>query len=171
MKLARREKYLVSAAASCIAVFFLFQFVVFPFFENKRRIEKGIKAKEKGLQEIVKLKAEYQAYQKGYRHIDQALAGREKGFTLFSFLEEAAGEAEVKAHIKYMRPSTSSGTGPYKESMVEMKLEAITLEQLVGYLYRIESPDNLVNIKRISIGENKKQKDYLDAILQVLTFQ
>ena len=171
MKLARREKYLVSAAACCIAIFFLLQLLVFPFFENRRRIQRGLKAKEKGLEEIVKLRDEYQTYQKGSQGIHQTLARRKKGFTLFSFLEEAAGKAEVKPHIKSMKPSVSSGTGPYKESMVEMKLEAITCQQLVGYLYRIESPDDLVNIKRISISQNKKGQGYLDAILQVLTFQ
>jgi hypothetical protein len=55
--------------------------------------------------------------------------------------------------------------------MVEMKLEGITLNQLVGYLYRIESAENIVSIKRISIQENKKESGYLDTILQVLTFQ
>jgi len=171
MRLARRERYLVSLAACCIAIFLVFQFLVFPFFENRRRIQRGLKAKEKGLEEIMKLKADYQAYQKGSQNIQQALAKRKEGFTLFSFLEKAAGEAEVKARIKYMKPSVSSGTGPYKESMVEMKLEVITLPQLVGYLYRIESPDDLVSIKRISISENKKEQGYLDAILQVITFQ
>jgi len=171
MRLARRERYLVSLAACCIAIFLVFQFLVFPFFENRRRIQRGLKAKEKGLEEIMKLKADYQAYQKGSQNIQQALAKRKEGFTLFSFLEKAAGEAEVKARIKYMKPSVSLGTGPYKESMVEMKLEVITLPQLVGYLYRIESPDDLVSIKRISISENKKEQGYLDAILQVITFQ
>jgi general secretion pathway protein M len=171
MKLARREKYLVSVAACCIAIFLVFQFLIFPFFENRRRIQRGLKAKEKGLEEIVKLRAEYQAHQKGSQGIQQTVARRKKGFTLFSFLEEAAGEAEVKARIKYMKPSISSGTGPYKESMVEMKLEAITLQQLVGYLYRIELPDELINIKRISISQNKKAPGYLDAIMQVITFQ
>ena len=70
-----------------------------------------------------------------------------------------------------MKPSNPQGTGPYKESMIEMKLEGITLNQLVGYLYRIESPENIIGIKRISIKENKKESGYLDAILQVLTFQ
>jgi len=171
MKLAKREKRLISVAACCVAIFLVFQFLIFPFFENRRRIQRGLKVKEKGLEEIVKLRGEYQAYQKGTQGIQQTIAGRHKGFTLFSFLEKAAGEAEVKAHIKSMKPSISSGTGPYKESMVEMKLEAITLQQLVGYLYRIESPDDIVNIKRISISQNKKAEGYLDAILQVVTFQ
>ena len=171
MRLAKRERYLVSVAACCMALFLVFQFLIFPFFENRRRIKRGLKAKEKGLEEIVKLRADYQAYQKGSQGIQQAIAMRKKGFTLFSFLEKAAGDAEVKARIKYMKPSVSSGTGPYKESMVEMKLEAITLEELVGYLYRIESPNDLVNIKRISVSQNKKEEGYLDSILQVITFQ
>jgi hypothetical protein len=61
-------------------------------------------------------------------------------------------------------------SGPFKESLVEMKLEKITLGQMVGYLKLIESPGKLVSIKRISIQTNKKETQYLDAILQVLTF-
>jgi general secretion pathway protein M len=171
MKLAKREKYLVSFAASAIALFLIFQFLIFPFFEERKRIQRGIRAREDGLKEMVKLGAEYQIHKKGFQGIKQILARREKGFTLFSFLEKAAGESELKGHIKYMKPSDSKGTGPYKESMVEMKLEGITLNQLVGYLYRIESPENIVSIKRISIQENKKESGYLDTILQVLTFQ
>ena len=171
MKLARREKYFVSAAVLFIAIFFLFQFFIFPFVEIRRRIQRGVRAREDGLQEMVRLSSEYHRYRKGSQGIKQILARRKKGFTLFSFLENKAGAAGVKTYIKYMKPSISKGPGPYKESLVEMKLEAITLQQLVGYLYRIEALDNVVSIKRISIKENKKKSGYLDAILQVLTFQ
>jgi general secretion pathway protein M len=171
MKLARREKYFVSAAALFIAIFFLLQFLIAPFFENRRRLQRGVRAKEDGLKQIVGLSSEYHRYQRGSQDIRKILARRKKGFTLFSFLEEAAGDAEVKAHIKYMKPSISSSPGPYKEALVEMKLEAISLQQLIGYLSKIESPDNVVSIKRISISENKKRSGYLDAILQVLTFR
>ena len=50
-----------------------------------------------------------------------------------------------------------------------MKLEGISLEQLVRYLYQIESPEHAVNIKRLSIKENKREAGALDATLQVLT--
>ena len=171
MKLARREKYLVSAAALFVAFFLLFEFLIVPFFETRRRVQRGVRAKEEGLEEIVRLSSDYQRYQKGSQDIKQILARRKKGFTLFSFLEEAAGNADVKDHIKSMKPSTSAAPGPYKESLVEIKLEAVTLKQLIGYLSRIESPDNVVSIKRISINENKRKSGYLDAILQVLTFR
>jgi general secretion pathway protein M len=171
MKLARREKYLISVAAFCIAIFFFLQFLIFPFFESKRRKATGLTSKEKAIQEMMRLKAEYQTYERGSDEIQQALVKRDKGFTLFSFLEEAAGKAEVKGNIKYMKPSATSESGPYKESMVEMKLEGVTLEQLMRYLYRVESPEDLVSIRRISINEDQKEQGYLDAIVQVLTFQ
>jgi len=171
MKLAKRETYFVSIGACAIAIFLLLQLLVFPFFEKRERIRKGIAAKEDGLKEMTILAAEYQSLKKDSQGIQKILARRQRGFALFSFLEKAAGEAKVKSHIKYMKPSSSKGTGGYKESMVEMKLEALTLNQLVGYLYRIESPKDLIIIKRISITVNKKTSGYLDAILQVMTFQ
>jgi general secretion pathway protein M len=172
MKLARREKYYVYAGAVSIGIFLFFQFLISPFFDARARVRRGVEAKEAGLEEIMQLSSEYKRYRRESQGIEQILAKRTRsGFTLFSYLEKAAGEAGVKAHIKYMRPSTSSGSGPNIESLVEMKLDGITLEQLVGYLYRIESPVMLVIVKRISIQENKRQAGYLDAILQVMTFQ
>ena len=162
---------MVWLGAGSIAVFFIFLFIIFPFFDDRDRTRRGVRAKEEGLKEIMMLSAEYQALKKGSQGIQDILARRKSNFTLFSFLESAAGDAEVKAHIKYMKPSDSQDAGPYKESMVEMKLEGITLKQLVGYLYRIESPENAIRVKRVSVKESKGAAGYMDAILQVLTFQ
>jgi general secretion pathway protein M len=171
MTLAKRERYFVFGAAVLLAMFFIFQFLISPFFETRRRITRGIRAKQDGLEEIIRLSSEYHRYRRGSQGIKGILAERSKGFTLFSFLEKEARDAGVKDSIKYMKPSVSTGSGPYKESLVEMKLEAVTLQQLSGYLWRIESTENVVSIKRISIKENNDKTGRLDAILQVLTFQ
>ena len=68
-----------------------------------------------------------------------------------------------------MKPSDATGEGVLKQIMVEMKLNAITLKQLVDFLERIESPEKIVELKRISIQENKKQKGTLDVIMQVIS--
>lgn len=171
MKLAKREIYALSIGACAIVIFFLLQFLIFPFFENRERLRRGIKVKGEGLREMAMLRAEYNTLQKSTKGIRNMLAKRKRGFTLFSFLDSAAGEAKVKDHITYMKPSISKGSAQYKESMVEMKLEALTLGQLVGYLHRIETVQDLIIVKRISIKGNKKKSGYLDAVLQVLTFQ
>jgi general secretion pathway protein M len=162
---------MVWAACAAVAVFILLQFLVFPFFEKRDRISKGIVQKEKGIEEIILLSAEYKKGLKGARGLMKVLEKRSRGFNLFSFLERAAGKASVKDHIKYMKPSESRGDGPLVESMVEMKLEGVSLGQLVAYLRLIESPGDAVRVKRISIAESRSGSGFLDAVLQVITFR
>lgn len=171
MKLAKRERYLTGMAICFIVVASLVQFVVFPFFEGRERLLRGVAVKEAGVREIAKLAAEYQVVRAESSSLEQLLAERSPKFTLFSFLEREAGATGVKDYIKYMKPSVSGEKGRFQESLVEMKLEGIALKQLVDYLDRIESSDNVVSIKRISVQQNKKKDGYLDAILQVLTYQ
>ena len=172
LKFTKRDKHLVALAACSLLIFFLMQFLILPFFESRERLQSGLKAKEAGLREIIALRAEYNAFREGSRDIEQRLAARPPDFTLFSFLEKEAGKTAIKDRIKYMKPSVSTkDSGPFKEAQVEMKLEGVTLPQLVGYLRLIESTAAVVSIKRISIQENKRETGGLDAILQVLTFQ
>lgn len=170
MQLAKREKYLISLAAIVLAVALVIQFAIMPFLEKKERYENNVTTKQNDLQQMVALREEYLLLKQDSAMLSQRLARRPQNFTLFSFLEKAAGEAGVKDNIKSMKPSASTGRGPFQESLVEMKLERITLGQMVGYLKLIESPENLVTIKRVSIQSNKKETQFLDVILQVLTF-
>ena len=170
MQLAKREKYLISLAVIVMVLALVIQLGIMPFVEKREQYNNKVTANQKNLQEMVNLRQEYLVLQQGSDILAQRLAKRPKSFTLFSFLEKAAGEAGVKENIKSMKPSASTTKGPFKESLVEMKLERITLGQMVGYLKRVEAPDMLVSIKRISIQSNKKETQYLDAILQVLTF-
>ena len=153
MQLAKREKYFIALAVMFIVLALFIQLVIAPFFEKKESLQSNLALKQKDSNTLAR-----------------RLATRPKNFTLFSYLEKAAGDAGIKDNIKYMKPSASTSKGSFKESLVEMKLEHITLGQMVGYLRLIEAPDKLVSIKRISIQSNTKETSYLDAILQVLTF-
>lgn len=170
MQLAQREKYLVTLAVIVIVLGAVIQFVFTPFWAKKELYKNNVTAKQNNLQEMVALREEYLLLEQDSDVLTQRLAQRPKNFTLFSFLEKAAGDAGVKENIKSMKPSASVGKGPFKESLVEMKLERITLGQMVDYLKLIESPEYLVNIKRLSIQSNKKETQFLDVVLQVLTF-
>ena len=71
-----------------------------------------------------------------------------------------------------MKPSKKAQkNSPYKISRVEMKLEAISLEQLTNYLYGIETSQNMVDITKISISKKDKKQGLLTAVLQVETVE
>jgi general secretion pathway protein M len=171
IKLAKREKYVVLISTCLVLLFLLINFAILPFNREKDRLRKGITAKESELKEIASLSAVYKGYQKDADAISGAMARRGNGFTLMSYLDTAAAATDVKDYIKNVNPSPLKGTGPFKESVIEIKLEGINTEQMVNYLYKIENPDDLVFVKRISVTDNKKQEGYLDLIIQVLTYE
>jgi hypothetical protein len=69
-----------------------------------------------------------------------------------------------------MKPSTVVGD-ELNEAMVEMKLQQITLNDLVGFLRLVESDENVVFIRRFSVQESGDKQGYFDSILQIVTFE
>jgi len=169
INLAKRERYVVFTAACLIGIFLLTNFLILPFFKEKDRLQKGIALKQEEFKQISDLSLEYQKYQKGSGDVSKVLARRDKGFSLTSYLEEAARKAGVS--LKGMTQSQAKDSGAYKEATVELKLEGVNTEQLVNYLYYVENPESLIFVRRISVSDNKKQEGYLDCIIQVLTYQ
>ena len=167
-----RERRFIIAGAVCLAIFIFIQFIVLPLYGKKSRLKSAIQGKERELAEIQLLQKEYGDIRNKAEQALKQISKRDKGFTLFSFLDRLAGEKGVKDRIAYMRPSsTPKENAPYKISLVEMELQAITLPQLVGFLHGIETSENLVAVKRMSIASSGKLAASIDVVLQVETLE
>ena len=167
--LSAKDRRALIIGITALVVFVLVQFVLFPLLDGRKRLERGIRAKEKGLLEMRVMQKSYGQRSQQNNSLAEQVSRRSAGFGLFPFLEKKAAEARVKENIAYMKPSDPSGEGDLQQTMVEMKLKSVNLKQLVAFLERIESPRNIVEVKRISIQENKKEKGSLDVIMQVIS--
>ena len=96
---------------------------------------------------------------------------RPPGFALFSYLEKRAGDAGVKANIRSMNPLKSVPVEAHEETTVEMKLDKLTMKQLTDFLYLVESREDLVRIRKMTVGKMKESPEYLTAVFQVFTYQ
>lgn len=166
----RRERIMVSSAAVFITFFLLIRFVIVPLSGQQARLEQALGEKKEMLREMISVQKEVAAVSHKMRDAKTGLNGREADFTLFSFLDRLAGEAGVKDTIAYMKPSTEAAEkGNSRLSIVEMKLEAVNLENLVSYIYKIETPGNMVFVQRLSISRQEKDIGGVDAVMQVVT--
>jgi hypothetical protein len=167
----KREKYAIWIAVALIAVVILMQVIIFPLVEKRQQLNRQIEAQTQTLKEMLVLKADYESTKKLADSERGRMAGRSSGFTLFSFLDTLAGQVGLKDRIAYMKPSkTTLENTPYNLSVVETKLQNITMKQLTSYLYRIETSDNLVRVKGLSISKTGKQAGTIDAVLMAETF-
>ncbi len=167
----KREKYAIWIAGALISVVILMQVIIFPLVEKRQQLNRQIEAQSQTLKEMLVLKADYEGTKSIADSERGRIAGRSSGFTLFSFLDTLAGQVGLKDRIAYMKPSkTTLENSPYALSVVETKLQNITMKQLTSYLYRIETSDNLVRVRGLSISKTGKQAGTIDAVLMAETF-
>ncbi|PIE60514.1 MAG: hypothetical protein CSA31_01690 [Desulfobulbus propionicus] len=167
--LSGRERFAVTAAGLVLFLFILFQFFLVPMFAQQSKLKKSVQRKKAQLAEMQLMQQEYAAYSKNNSSIAGLLQKRVPGFSLFSFLEKSADLSDVKKNITSMKPAGIRDDETMKQSMVEMKLQAVSLEQMVSFLKQVESPEKIVAIKRISIQENTKKAGTLDVLLQIVS--
>jgi general secretion pathway protein M len=171
-KLTKREKYAIYALSGAILLFILIQFIVFPSIDKRKRLKRTLQIKEDALLEMIALKSDYDAIEKRTNLAKERFENREKGFTLFSFLDSLTGKARIKEYVTYMKPSTTvQKDNSYKISQVEMKLKGLTLEQLTTFLHMVETSKNVVYVKRLSISKTGEQESFVDVVLQVETVE
>ena len=172
LQINKREKIAIWIGAGVIGLFLLLQLIINPFFAGRQRLYRQIDVQTKTLQEMRTLQLEYASIQDKADDVRASVAARKTGFTLFSFLDTLAGQTGLKDRIAYMKPSTSTQPDlPYRMTTVETKLQAITLKQLLNYIYRIETSRNMVKLARLSITKTGKQAGTIDAVLLVETFE
>ena len=172
ISLQRREKMAVTAVAVALGVFLLLQIVVFPVFDRDDELRRQIKTKTQDLQQMRDLQAEYASLSRYSTNVEDGIKKRPGDFTLFSFIDKLAGSSGIKGNIAYMKPSSSNlKNSSYSLSTVEIKLNALTMEQLTAFLYGIEESANMVWIRRLSISKSDNNQSLLNSVLQVETFE
>ena len=171
-KLNKREKYIVFGVAAFLALFILVQVIVRPLFARNGRLERELKAKTTALARMQKMRAEYEGLQATTRISSARYNQREKGWTLYKFMNRLASETGIKGNIKSMKPTTTEQTGSrYRISRVDMRLESVTLAQLTDYLHKVETSTGTVSIRKMVITKKGDQENLLSAVLQVETLE
>jgi general secretion pathway protein M len=170
-RLEKREKYILLFGVFFVIGFIVLQAMVLPYVDARQTMTRSLSRNESELVDIQLLRQEYLELKSRQGDIEKRLTARTPGFSLFSFLEEQAAATKVKNSVTYMKPSANEIDEGFNESIVEMKMERVTLDQLVAFLVKIESEEKIVSIQRISIQENGQEEGLLDTVLSIKTFE
>ena len=170
-RLEKREKLILLFGIFFVAGFIVLQGVLLPYVEARKTMTRSLSRNETELADIQLLRQEYLELKSRQGDIEERLVERTPGFSLFSFLEEQAAATKVKDRVTYMKPTANEIDEGFNESIVEMKMERVTLDQLVSFLAKIESEEKIVSVQRISIQENGQEEGLLDTVLSIKTFE
>lgn len=170
LHLEKREKIILGIGAFFVLSFAVLQLLINPYLDAREKLTKSIIRNRADLVTIKELQHQYLRQNKTQNTLLERIAQRPATFSLFTFLQQQAEQAGIKEQVKYMKPSLVENDKELYESQVEMRLQKITLENLVYFLQLIESEDMVVFVRKITIQTNESAQGYLDATAQVSTF-
>jgi general secretion pathway protein M len=151
IQLKEREKKIVAACVIVAAVIIVYFALISPALSKRIELERQIKQTRMQSVELKLLKRQYDQILKETEKINQKVKNRPRNFTLFSFLDQTASRLNLKNNLAAMKPSRRTLDKNLVEDMVEVRLEGISLENLVSYLYEIERTGAAVAISSIRI--------------------
>ncbi len=165
IRLSRREKLLGVAVAVLVSAWLLFAFAVKPAIERTETLTRVISEKQDELQKLRARSNEYIFLRDSLGNLYTKVASQEKEFELLPFLESLIQECGLTAvkmeqHVSQLDPK-------YYETIVEIRLEALTLRQLVDFFRKVESSEVLARIKSLYIKKNLTNKDLLDSVVEI----
>lgn len=170
-KLDFKQRKMVMLAVVVVAGALMLEIIIFPFWEAKTKLDRSIQSHRKKMVELKNLDEAFAVQREKISAIRQYAAARGSDFSLFSYLEKKAALTGVRGNIKQMTSAKGVSSAAFEESLVDIKLEKITIKQLADFLAVAESPAELVRIKRVVVTKMKESPEYLSAQLQVSSFQ
>lgn len=160
-----REKYYLIGAGMVGLVVILFQFFFFPVMDRQKRMQHLITEKRKELQQVQTMRQQYQALTGSGTPLPPPGHGSEQNpLSLFSIIEDTAKSAKLSANIEYMQPVFNEGIQKEDDVSVEMKMDNLTMQEVVNFLSGLQSR---INIKRFDLQKNNRNLLELIATLAV----
>ncbi len=173
MIISHKERGLILSGAVLVFLLIYYLLIIRPAFLKQGMFKRRILKAQQELEQMIKLSAEWERFQKDKSRIKRIIAKRQKGFTLLSFLEGISREIGIHDKIQYMKPlSLTEQSGlSFKLVGMEIQLNGLSVDQLVRFLYKVECSDELVSISRMKIQRHiTGNRASLRVTLQVETY-
>lgn len=152
INLNRRERNIVAACAGLVLIALAHWLVVSPTLRKSSDLDASISRAQNQLKELKLLKHEYDQILQETRMIKRRMDEQSPDSTLsVSSLEQIATGLAIADNLTSMKPSRRALDSSLAEDMVEVRLEGISLENLVAYIYAIEKNGPAIAISNIRI--------------------
>ena len=162
-----RERKLIAICGAIVAVALIHLAILSPILNKRAEMEQSISRAHVQLKELKLLQGEYEQIIEETERIKQRVTKQGRGFELFSYLDQTARNLNLMNNLTSMKPSSRSLDDRLVEDIVEVKLEGISLENLVAYLYEIEKTRTGIAIANIRIQPESRLGGGLNVSMMV----
>jgi len=162
LKLESRDKKVLIIGGAAVAVILLYVFALSPLMADLSHKRELIPKKARDLAEMRVLKDQYLEMQ---QRLKQAQAVAVARGPLLTVIENLTKRANLSSKIVSLKPQAGVQTEAFKESIVEIRLENITLYDIINYVFMLEKEQ--LRIKKLYFKPRFDNPKLLNATILV----
>lgn len=165
-QLSHRERVLLATGGITVLILLLCFGILFPYCDSLAHLDSQIASRRRQLVEMQQLQTDYRQWQSQLMRRGPQCADN-RDFALLSFLETTAAKFAGRNSLVAMRPQPPMMQNGYKEEIVELKLEKLSLPGLVRLLHAMEEVGAPVRIRSLRIKSRFDDPNLLDVTAAV----
>lgn len=161
-----REKILIFTALFVLVVFVVYQFVFVPLLGARDRYAmeyRELQSRVTGMETVAGRYAEEKAYLDGLLKSFE----KKKSVSVLTFLENAAENAGIRDNIEYIKPRGTETVDGMTRAVVELKVDAVSIVDLMRFLYGIEEDRKGLVVSYLRIKPYFKDRSKSDVIFRI----
>jgi len=157
-----RERLLVQIAAGVVGVLILYSFVYQPVVGLSSSLEDRITQRERDLADVRRLTANYQQLKLDLDAAEHNTVP-EKSFSLFSVVESSLTKSVGREKIAAITPAADQKvSGGLIQYSVQLKLDNVSLAQVVDVLYGVQSLSVPVTVSSLRVARRAQDTHSFD---------
>lgn len=165
-RLNQRERIFVIIGGLAIGLALLYFALVAPYRNALSRIERQIEVRDGQLQEVRTLQGRYLAIQNQMAQVTSLLEKR-PDFSALTFIENLVAQTAGRESLLSMRPQSPEARPGFLIDTIEIKLEKLTLRQLLELLANVEGAATPMQVKTLAIKQHFDDRALLDVTMSV----
>lgn len=163
-----RERIIVSAGIAIVALIGVWLFLLSPYFDNMAKLDRRIHALERNVAEAGRMRDQILTLRGQLASVNNQKSGNRP---LFSQVENLTDKTGVREQLLSMRPQPATMQGDFRQQLVEIRLERVSLSQLVKLIHAVEYRSGGIQVKSMRVRPRFEDRSFLDVNMVLMSLE
>ena len=164
-RLSPRERWFVVVAGIVLAGILLLLFVISPLVDMRGRLQARVATKERELTEVANLASTYEQLR---RELERVGPANVSTLSPFAFLEGLTTSTLGREKLAAINPIGHEERGGGTQETIELKLNGVSLQELVDLLYKIDVSGTAMRCTTLAIKKRYRDPYTFDVTLTAI---
>jgi type II secretory pathway component PulM len=156
-----REKLLLRVLGVILGVIVLYNFIYVPFISLGEGLGDRVAARERQLTDVRTMMRSYERYKIELAATEKRTVSS-KDFSLFSIIQQSLSTSVGRDKISSITPSDRAVAGGYQQFTVDLKLQGLSLGQIVDVLYGVQTLPMPVTVSNLHVRQRPQDTHSYD---------